>query len=274
MKYALRDGEKVEATKGAKGICPVCKRPVNAKTGERRAWHWAHQSNSDCDHWWESETEWHRNWKNNYPQEWQEVVLVDSESGEKHIADIRTPDNLVIEFQHSPIEPEERFSREKFYKNMVWVVDGTKLKRWYPNFIKGKNEMFFRPTGDQDVFLVDYPDRVFPSDWLESSVPVVFDFLGFPAKGGNETKNSLWCLMPIQEGKTFAVRLDREEFISRTKKFPSSTPPIVKQITPHRLNVRSIRGKNANIRGSRIDLIENRRYSKRRKSKSRRNRVR
>jgi len=69
-----------------------------------------------------------RDWKNRFPKEWQEVIHHDL-SGEKHIADVKTPDGLIIEFQHSAINPEELASRESFYKNMIWVVDGQRLSR-------------------------------------------------------------------------------------------------------------------------------------------------
>ncbi len=57
-----------------------------------------------CDPWWENETEWHRKWKGNFAEEWQEVILTDGITDEKHIADIRTPYGLVVEFQHSHID--------------------------------------------------------------------------------------------------------------------------------------------------------------------------
>jgi hypothetical protein len=53
-----------------------------------------------CDHWWESETQWHRNWKNEFPESWQEIVHT-SENGEKHVADVKTENGIVLEFQHS-----------------------------------------------------------------------------------------------------------------------------------------------------------------------------
>lgn len=95
-----------------------------AKCGRVKMWHWAHRSRSGCDPWWENETEWHRGWKNRFLREWQEVVHIDPLDGQKHIADVKTPEGLVIEFQHSPIHPEELKSREEFYKKLVWVVDG------------------------------------------------------------------------------------------------------------------------------------------------------
>ncbi|MGE8452258.1 MAG: hypothetical protein ACN6OP_16870, partial [Pseudomonadales bacterium] len=48
----------------------------------------------------------------------------DSVTSETHVADVKNPFGLVIEFQHSPIAPEEMRSREAFYKEVIWVVDG------------------------------------------------------------------------------------------------------------------------------------------------------
>ncbi|WP_205603562.1 competence protein CoiA [Cyclobacterium sp. SYSU L10401] len=154
MKFAIVNGTKAEATKGVNGICPSCSAELIAKCGERKINHWAHQASRNCNPWWEPETEWHRSWKNNYPIEWQEVSLLDENTGEKHIADIRSAHSLVIEFQHSPIDPKERETREKFYRNMVWVVDGTRLKRDYPRFLKGKKE--FRVTDKKGFLLLTY----------------------------------------------------------------------------------------------------------------------
>jgi len=64
--------------------------------------------------------------------------------------------------------------REKFYKNLIWVVDGARLKRDYPRFLKGKNA--FRNV-KKGIYRVDFPEEYFPSDWLESSVPVIFDLI-------------------------------------------------------------------------------------------------
>src|SRR5689334_12169298 len=116
MKFALVNNAKVEAVKGAHGTCRTCGSEVIAKCGEVKANHWAHKGNRNCDPWWEHETEWHRAWKNHFSGEWQEVVLKDELTGEKHIADIKTEHGLVVEFQHSCINPEEQRKREGFYK--------------------------------------------------------------------------------------------------------------------------------------------------------------
>jgi competence CoiA-like predicted nuclease len=133
-KFAIVDGKKTEAHKGLHGLCPVCKNPVIAKCGEIKAHHWAHESTQNCDPWWENKGEWHRKWQDEFDNDWQEIIV--EENGEKHIADIKTPDGLVIEFQHSPISKEEQQKREKFYKNMIWVVDCSNSKTAHKKFQK------------------------------------------------------------------------------------------------------------------------------------------
>lgn len=216
MKFALVDNIKVEATKGAKGICPSCGTKLLAICGQVRINHWRHKRESNCDPWWENETEWHRSWKNTYPDEWQEISLLDEKTGEKHIADVRTNHDLVIEFQHSHIDPKERTSRENFYKNMVWIVDGTRLKRDYSRFLKGLDN--FRSTNKPGFFIVNFPEECFPSAWLDSSVPVIFDFRGIePFNESDELRNRLYCLYPIQDNKHNIVAIiSRQSFIDKT----------------------------------------------------------
>ena len=125
MKFALINGERREAEPSRMGECPSCGNPVVAKCGEVRIKHWAHKARARCDAWWETETEWHRAWKNQFPSEWQEVIHY-AENGEKHIADVKTDQGWVIEFQHSHIKPDERGSREDFYGKLIWVVDGNR----------------------------------------------------------------------------------------------------------------------------------------------------
>jgi len=216
VKYAIIDGIKTEAYKGAKGICPICSSELMAKCGEFKMNHWAHKSNRDCDPWWEPETEWHRSWKNNFPVEWQEFSFIDEQNGEKHRADIHTDDKLVIEFQYSSLNPNERRAREKFYKNMVWVINGTRLIRDVPRFLKGKSD--FRNTEMHNIFLTEtlFLDECFPSAWIESSVPVIFDFLGpEPLDKPTDMANLLYCLFPIRIGHdSIVAEIPRKAFIN------------------------------------------------------------
>lgn len=124
MEWALVDGERRKATRGARGVCQCCGAAMISKCGRIKMWHWAHWPRSSCDPWWGGETEWHRGWKGRFPEEWREIVHIDDRTGEKHIADVKTPSGLVIEFQHSPLGGRELISRETFYEDMIWVVDG------------------------------------------------------------------------------------------------------------------------------------------------------
>lgn len=124
MKFAIVNGSRAEPQPKARGVCPGCGAETVAKCGRHVIWHWAHKSLVHCDRWWEAETEWHRQWKNRFPEAWQEVPLPDEEAGELHIADVRTSSGLVIEFQRSTIDPIEVHAREAFYGRMIWIVDG------------------------------------------------------------------------------------------------------------------------------------------------------
>jgi competence protein CoiA len=127
MKYANVDGEKSEAFPKGRGKCILCEKDVMAKCGNVKVHHWSHINLKHCDNWWENETDWHRKWKSHFPIEWQEVVHIDLNTGEKHIADVKSSTGLIFEFQNSPITLDELSSREKFYKKMIWVVNGEKF---------------------------------------------------------------------------------------------------------------------------------------------------
>ena len=112
MKFAEFENTRIEVTPGATGFCPGCKAALDAKCGDKNIWHWAHRSRKHCDFFREPETEWHRNWKDRFPPEWQEVSSHD-EHGELHIADVKAPNGYVVEFQHSPIKIDEVKKRTK-----------------------------------------------------------------------------------------------------------------------------------------------------------------
>lgn len=216
MRFARVDNKLTEAEAGLKGLCPGCFQPVIAKCGTQRIHHWAHVHTRTCDSWWETETHWHRSWKNNFAPEWQEVFLPDAVTGEKHIADVRTSRGLVIEFQHSHINPKERTAREMFYKDMVWVVDGARLTNDYKRFAKGISN--FRRTTDKGIYLVSSPKECFPAAWLGSSVPVIFDFRDAEPIGNTaEVRNFIYLLFPKRIGRdAIAVAMLPKFFIQNT----------------------------------------------------------
>ena len=128
MQLAIVNNETVEAFHGGIGVCPICGSKTIAKCGPRILHHWAHHRTRDCDPWWENETLWHREWKNKFPRECREVSHI-ADDGEIHRADVKTPTGIYIEIQHSIMTDAERISREKFYKNLVWIVDGRGFRK-------------------------------------------------------------------------------------------------------------------------------------------------
>ena len=168
MKFAIHDGERKEAEANLKGaICPVCKADVIAKCGNININHWAHKIKKKCDPWWENETKWHREWKNNFPPKWQEIIHT-SKTGEKHVADVKTPNGLVVEFQHSPIKAEEILARNTFYENIIWVVDGKRRKT---------DEKKFKEVLNRKSWAYNFWDNSrLLRDWSNIKKPVFFDF--------------------------------------------------------------------------------------------------
>ena len=244
MLIAEVNRKRVHAVKDAKGICPYCEAEVIAKCGETKITHWAHKSKKQCDSWHEKDTDWHLMWKNHFPQEWQEIIKYD-DNGEKHIADVCTNNGFVLEFQHSPIKPEERKSRENFYKNMNWVVDGTRLKNDYKRFEKNieKNakvieqitathnqkevgvqngynsnneEIVKMPIGN--LLEISSADELLPKNWLNCSVPVIFDFKGLNLiENSNDLRHYIFCLLPIKDFNRYMVQIPIQIFVETAK---------------------------------------------------------
>ena len=175
MEFALVNGERTRPLKGHRGACPFCGGTMVAKCGRLKVWHWAHMPRRSCDPWWGPETEWHRDWKSRFPEDWREVIHIDERTGEKHIADVKTPHGLVIEFQHSPMDYDELVSREAFYQNMIWVVDGDRGSVDPGTFSIGlsREPTEFRPL----VHLVKWWGRSrLLHRWAEATAPVYIDF--------------------------------------------------------------------------------------------------
>lgn len=74
------------------------------------------------------ETAWHSDWKKAFPESYREKTFLNRSVGYYHRADVFTPCGTAIEFQNSPICLEELHSREAFYPNLIWVVNGAKFK--------------------------------------------------------------------------------------------------------------------------------------------------
>lgn len=203
MKFAFVEGQRLEAQPNLSGTCRACEQPMIAKCGEVRTWHWAHLGRRICDPWWENETEWHRKWKAEFPDAWQEVIHY-ADDGTKHVADVKTEHGWVIEFQHSRITPEERRSRDAFYRQLVWVVDGTRRKRDPVQFAKTWGAgMPLRNTFPVRRLQAD--DCTLLREWSGSLAPIFIDF---------RDGQVLWWILPGRlNGCVYVAQLPRPVFV-------------------------------------------------------------
>ena len=215
MLLANHDGNRVYPVKGLIGNCPFCGGDVIPVCGDRVTHHWRHKTNQECDGWWE-ETPWHLGWKRCFPEAWWEKLQY-AEDGEKHVADVKMPAGLVLEFQHSPISIEERLSRERFYKGMIWIVDGSRLKRPYTRFARAMPNWKHWRLGQGQA--VEQAELVFPAEWSDRPVPVVFDW-------GVEGSDLLVWLDPLtsENRERQCFKLDRDGFVKMMIKLNLPTP--------------------------------------------------
>ena len=240
MKYAILDGNKAEAKPGLKGQCPSCGSELIPRCGNIKIHHWAHKSVKMCDNWWENETQWHRDWKNHFPVEWQEVVQI-AEDGEKHIADVKTSEGWVIEFQHSYLKDEERELRDRFYgPKLVWVVDGDRTKTSFKKFSKvlGASKVLDLGKASAHGFM---SMTGILNDWKKTSCLVLFDFKDYT--------EDLWLLF-----NEFLVPINRSFFIEVIKesKLNGFYEDISSLLAPHKPNKLEKINKNRLIIDSRL----------------------
>lgn len=203
MRFANINGFRAEPAPTAKGLCPNCGGEAIAKCGEHMLWHWAHKTREHCDRWWENETEWHRAWKNRFPAEWQEIAHV-SPTGERHVADIRTPAGLVIELQRSTIHPDEVRAREAYYGKMIWVIDGCRNANDPANFGMSRSDV--RAGNGYVGFRWPARNKLF--DRWHSLKPVFIDF---------GEAHGFWRIgrFDLATRRGIAVITDRNAFVHR-----------------------------------------------------------
>lgn len=217
MKFALVDSKRIQAIKGVKGVCPSCGSELIAKCGKKKTHHWAHKGVLHCDPWWENETHWHREWKSNFPIEQQEVIHY-TENGEKHVADVKTKQEWVLEFQHSSLNPDECKSRDSFYPKLVWVVDGERRptdKKQFENMVENCGPIYRIPAGSNRIITLKTPllEISFPeecrlfTEWGDCKSLVFFDF--------QHNYDDLWLLLPsIRNTRRYLMQIPRLAFIN------------------------------------------------------------
>ena len=211
MLYASLNNEKIEAVPKARAICPLCEKEVFSKCGEINVWHWAHIQDKSCDNWHEPETVWHKDWKNLFGIELSEIII--TKNGKKHIADIRTKENVVIELQNSSISKSVIRKREMFYgERMLWVVNGINFKANFNlipehRFFKVSQGLVHKRTGQ----LLKHGEKLFIwkwciKSWNEVQRPIFIDF-------GEE--NLLWIKDGMGSSICRGKYISKKEFLDK-----------------------------------------------------------
>jgi len=209
--------ERIYASPKLKASCPLCNKEVISKCGSIKIRHWAHKKELDCDSWSEGETEWHLNWKNNFPKECQEFIMG------KHIADVRTKSRTIIEFQNSPISPENIIEREDYYHKMVWVINGQTLCRGM-NLRKKKGIITFRWKHPPKSFwsstknlFIDFSDFQEESGtWVKEND--YMNYTGYWKKEADEMKREIFWIKKLHKNIPcggWGEMISKEEFIRR-----------------------------------------------------------
>jgi len=177
MIWAIKNNQRIKATPKQKANCPLCKNEVISKCGKIKIWHWAHKANFNCDSFGEPETKWHLKWKNYFPKEMQEFKF------ENHIADIYNG-KIVIELQNSSISTKQIIEREKFYKNMIWILNGNTICK------------------NLQLFKIRYKWKWFPQSWFFAKKPIYVD-----------NGNKFLYLLNEADSKGFFKTLSKDAFI-------------------------------------------------------------
>lgn len=165
------------ADKTHKYYCPVCREEVTPRQGDINEWHFAHKT--ECtDSWNYDMSEWHQQMQSMFPTEVQECVV--KHNGETHRADILV-DDVVIEFQHSPISVNEFCDRNDFYRSagyrLAWVFDMRDAELEYKDSEGSGNHVRYK----------------FPKRFLAAA----------PAIGDNVRDFAIWFCVEDEDGMYF-----------------------------------------------------------------------
>lgn len=184
-----------EATKGEVYFCPVCGSEVILRDGDIRVAHFAHRANGCVDSWHYDMSEWHRQMQSHFSPCYQEVVV--RSEGQVHRADI-LKDDIVVEFQHSPITAEEFCERNNFYTSLglrvAWVFDVNEER-------KNGNLTWYDATGNQNMMKWKYPKQILrEGPTPKEKAGNIAVFLAWRGEGKNEDKDSLYRVVWSSKG--------------------------------------------------------------------------
>ncbi len=202
MDVALVAEVRLPPSPGLKGQCPLCRKPALAKCGDINRWHWAHAGRRHCDPWQENEGPWHRKWKSLFPFELREIVHHDAVTGEKHIADLKRSDGLVIELQNSPMTITEMESRESFYGDkMIWIVNARTFMHQIHLF-----EALPDPQAD---FVADLIFAQPQPQWLKNMMPMEGDGSGLMFMCRSDVRSDGTRMVEVHSGRSLGDLVSR-----------------------------------------------------------------
>lgn len=179
--------------------CPVCKNPVILKAGSIKIHHFAHAQLMDCKNDDSEMSEWHVEWQKSFGLHNAEVII--NIGNYTHIADINL-NNVVVEFQHSPITYKEAKKRTVFYtldnRKLFWIFD-------FRDKYRLRQITIHKPKG--------YKDLIFK--WLNANKAVL-------AGVDNRGNGAVTLFIQIQDDKLVEVKWnlkDEEKEINSFKFF-------------------------------------------------------
>ena len=136
MQFAIdKNNERVnikDAITDEEYYCPCCKSLLVQKKGTFMIWHFAHKSLNNCISYYDNKGEWHRKMQELFSENNREIF--ECFGSYKHIYDILTDKERIIEFQHSHISLDDFKKRTKDYvfrglmheaPRPIWVFDYT-----------------------------------------------------------------------------------------------------------------------------------------------------
>lgn len=134
--------------------CPCCGSEMVQKRGRIVQHHFAHKSLVDCVSYYDNKGAWHREMQDLFPES--NVEVFNNQYG-RHIFDVLTDANRIIEFQNSPISYNEFQDRTDSYcayaktakaPRPIWVFNY--VERYFFIYEKGDNRFrkvrWYRPT--------------------------------------------------------------------------------------------------------------------------------
>jgi hypothetical protein len=102
------------------------------------------------------------------------------------------------------LKPEERRSRDAFYRKVIWVVDGTRRKRDVAQLINVWNEGV--PIGSNPLLRKAFLDNcTLLREWAGSNTPIFFDL--------GEAERLWWLLATSTNGLAYLAPYSRAKFI-------------------------------------------------------------